>query len=148
MKSSSPYDLIRLDSKISHHFDSALPYATRTRFGGRGCRGRRAVMSPIPRGPHLGVLAKTRPRHHSGPVRGVVPGTARIRETTALGGAEPIAGTVRTPVRPRGHLGSGVSGKESGRCPLARKGEGGHRGSPDEYGGVKAARSTSASSLW
>ena len=31
------------------------------------------------------------PRHHSGPVRGVVPGTARVRETTALGGAEPIA---------------------------------------------------------
>ena len=75
------------------------------------------VMSPIPRGSHLGVLAKTRARHHSGPVRGVVPGTARIRETTALGGAEPIAGTVRTPVRPGGHLGSGVCGKESGRCP-------------------------------
>ena len=49
------------------------------------------MVSPIPRGPHLGVLAKTRPRHHSGPIRGVVPGTARIRETTALGGAEPIA---------------------------------------------------------
>ena len=43
-------------------------------------------MSPIPKGPHLGVLAKTRPQHHSGPVRGVVPGTTRIRETTAIGG--------------------------------------------------------------
>ena len=42
-------------------------------------------MPPIPKGPHLGVLAKTRPRHHSGPVRGNVLGTARIRETTALG---------------------------------------------------------------
>ena len=52
-------------------------------------------MSPIPRGPHLGVLAKTRPRHqghHSGPIRGVVHGTTRIRETTALDGTEPIAG--------------------------------------------------------
>ena len=35
--------------------------------------------------------ATTRPWHHSGPVRGVVPGTTRIRETTALGGKEPIA---------------------------------------------------------
>ena len=95
------------------------------------------MVSPIPRGPHLGVLAKTRPRHHSGPVRDVVPGTAHIRETTALGGAEPIAGTVRTPVRPRGHLGSGVCGKESGRCPLARKGEatGDRRTSTRAWGG-------------
>ena len=80
------------------------------------------MVSPIPRGPHLGVLAKTRPRHHSGPVRGVVPGTARIRETTALGGAEPIAGTGRTPVRPGGDPGSGACGKESGRCPLTLRG--------------------------
>ena len=79
-----------------------------------------------PRSPwDLGVLAKTRPRHHSGPIRGVVPGTARIRETTALGGTEPIAGTGRTPVRPgddpgppwiagqvRGHGGSAVDKRQ------------------------------------
>ena len=64
------------------------------------------------------MLAKTRPRHHSGPVRDAVLGTARVRKTTALGGAEPIAGTVRAPVRPGGNPGSGACGKESGRCPL------------------------------
>ena len=47
--------------------------------------------------------ATTRPRHHSGPVRGVVPGAMHVRETTALGGAEPIAGkepNLRRPGRP------------------------------------------------
>ena len=65
--------------------------------------------SAYPRGPHLGVLAKTRPRHHSGPVRGAVPGTARVRETTALGGTEPIAGKAPNLSRP-GRPGSQADG--------------------------------------
>ena len=103
-------------------------------------------MSPIPRGPHLGVLAKTRPRHHSGPIRGVVPGTARIRETTALGGHGADRRYWPEPQFDRGTTPApGAHGKESERCP-SPSGVG-HLGSPGEYGDMEAARRTSASSL-
>ena len=84
--------------------------------------------------------ATTRPRHHSGPVRGALPGTARVRETTALGGHGADRRYWPEPQFDRGTTPApGAHGKESERCPSPSGVShlGPVLGPPDEYEGME-----------